>query len=59
MPDRQRERLARRSMQQLFMLFVEVLFTTRLIRLDTWAKYVELENFRDVVAPAARARTRG
>jgi KDO2-lipid IV(A) lauroyltransferase len=30
-------------------LGVEVLFTTRLIRLDTWAKYVELENFREVV----------
>ena len=32
------------------MLAVEVLFTTRLIRLDTWAKYIELENFREVVA---------
>ena len=47
MTDRQRERLARQSMQQLFMLFVEMLFTTRLIHLDTWSKYVELENFRE------------
>ena len=31
------------------MLAVEVLFTTRLIRIDTWAKYVELDNFREVV----------
>lgn len=35
-------RLARRSMQQLFMLFVETLFTTRLVRLDTAARYVRL-----------------
>ncbi|HXE54060.1 MAG TPA: lysophospholipid acyltransferase family protein, partial [Tepidisphaeraceae bacterium] len=49
MSERHRERLARRSMQQMVMLFVEVLFTTRLIRLDTWAKYVELENFREVM----------
>jgi KDO2-lipid IV(A) lauroyltransferase len=45
----QRERLALRSHQDLVKLGVEVLFTTRLIRLDTWAKYVELENFREVV----------
>ena len=44
-----RRAMARRSMQQLFKLFVEVLFTTRLIRLDTWPRYVELENFRTVV----------
>jgi KDO2-lipid IV(A) lauroyltransferase len=49
MPQPQRERLARRSMQQLVMLFVEVLFTTRLVRIDTFADYVELENFRDVL----------
>ena len=50
MSERQREQLARRSMQQLVMLFVEVLFTTRLVRIDTFADYVELENFRDVLA---------
>ena len=49
MSARQRERLARRSQQDLVMLAVEVLFTTRLIRIDTWAKYVELNNFREVV----------
>lgn len=56
--ERQREKLARRSMQQMIMLFVEVLFTTRLIRLDTWADYVELENFRDVMEMLLR-RERG
>ena len=58
MTEARREELARRSMQQLFMLFVEVLFTTRLIRIDTWAKYVELENFRDVRSRCSAA-TRG
>jgi KDO2-lipid IV(A) lauroyltransferase len=45
MPERQREALARRSMQELFMFFVEMFFTARLIRIDTWARYVRLENF--------------
>ncbi len=49
MSQRQREELARRSMQQLFMLFVELLFTTRLVRIDTFADYVELDNFRDTL----------
>ena len=50
MPETDRRALAKRSMQQLFMLFVEILFTTRLVRIDTWADYVHLENFRDVLA---------
>lgn len=58
MSDKQRQRLARRSMQQMVMLFVEVLFTTRLIRLDTWRSYVELENFREVLDLLVR-RERG
>src|SRR4029079_14220822 len=37
MSDRKIHRMARRSMQQLFMLFIEVLFTTRLVRIDTIA----------------------
>ncbi len=49
MSQKRREQLALRSLQDLTMLAVEVLFTTRLIRLDTWAKYIELDNFRDVV----------
>lgn len=49
MPEMQRRQMARRSMQQLMMLGVEVLFTTRLIHIDTFARHVELENFRPVV----------
>jgi KDO2-lipid IV(A) lauroyltransferase len=47
LPQRKLEELARRSMQQLVMLGIEVLFTTRLIRLDTYAQYCELENFQE------------
>ncbi len=43
--ERELRQLARRSMQHLIMLGCEVLFTTRLIRLDTIAKYVKLEQF--------------
>lgn len=50
MSERRRERLALRSHQDLVMLAVEVLFTTRLIRLETWSKYIDLDNFREVVA---------
>jgi hypothetical protein len=49
MCERQRETIARRSMQEIPMLGVEVLFTTRLVRIDTWAKYVRLENFRQTL----------
>ncbi|HEX4796107.1 MAG TPA: lysophospholipid acyltransferase family protein [Humisphaera sp.] len=49
MPERQRRKLARRSMQHLVMLALEVLFTTRLIRLETYASYCELENMRDAL----------
>ena len=45
LPESERETLARRSMQELFMFFVEMLFTTRLIRIDSWAQYIVLENF--------------
>jgi len=49
MPEAQRREMARRSMQQLFMLFVEVLFTTRLVRIDTFRRYVELTDFQQVL----------
>jgi Kdo2-lipid IVA lauroyltransferase/acyltransferase len=49
MPDTRRAVLARRSMQHLVMLAVETLFTTRLVHLETWAGYCELENFREVL----------
>lgn len=41
--------LARRSMQQLFRLFVETLFTTRLIRIDTVARHVRLGGIEPVL----------
>jgi KDO2-lipid IV(A) lauroyltransferase len=49
MPEPVRRRVARRSMQQLFMLFIEILFTTRLVRIDTWVDYCELDNFRETL----------
>jgi Kdo2-lipid IVA lauroyltransferase/acyltransferase len=49
MSEREREHLARRSMQEIPMLGVEVLFTTRLVRLDTWARFVTLDNFRETL----------
>ncbi len=38
--------LAKQSVQNMFMLGVEVLHTTRLVRIDTWRNYIELDNFR-------------
>jgi KDO2-lipid IV(A) lauroyltransferase len=49
MSEAHRNRLARHSLQQLAMLCAEVLFTTRLIRIDTWRRYVELKNFRETL----------
>jgi KDO2-lipid IV(A) lauroyltransferase len=43
------ELMARRSMQTLFMFFVETLFTTRLIHINTWKRYVQLDNFEPVL----------
>jgi KDO2-lipid IV(A) lauroyltransferase len=37
--------IAKKSVQHMFMLGAEVLHTTRLVRIDTWRKYVELDNF--------------
>ena len=54
MTDRQYAGLGRHSMQALIMLGVDVIFTTRLIHLETWSKYVELENFHDVVSLLVR-----
>jgi Kdo2-lipid IVA lauroyltransferase/acyltransferase len=50
MPDDVRSRMARRSMQQLFVFFVEMLFTTRLVKMNTWRKYVELRDFQESLA---------
>lgn len=45
MPLPAREKIARRSMRQFFQLGVEVLFTTRLVRVDTWSSVATLQNF--------------
>jgi KDO2-lipid IV(A) lauroyltransferase len=45
MSEKECRRLARESMRQMFMLGVEVLFTTRLIHVNTFTKYIELGNF--------------
>src|SRR3954452_12228314 len=57
MPEKQRHEMARRSMQQLFMLFVEVLFTTRLVRIDTIARVLELGEISDVLRMLIRRET--
>jgi KDO2-lipid IV(A) lauroyltransferase len=56
MPDAQRREMARRSMQELFLLIVEVLFTTRLIRLDTWAEHVEMHGLQPVLEMLLRRK---
>lgn len=43
------DRLAQESVRQLVMLFIEVLFTTRLIRIDTFTRHVRLGNFRNTL----------
>ena len=40
------DRLARESVRQMFMLFVEVLFTVRLVHINTFTKYVRLGDFK-------------
>jgi KDO2-lipid IV(A) lauroyltransferase len=47
--ERQLTRLAHESMQHMCMLGVEVMFTTRLIRIDTFSRHVRLVNFRPVL----------
>jgi KDO2-lipid IV(A) lauroyltransferase len=58
MTDQRRQAIVRRSMQHLMMLGVETLFTTRLIHLETWAGYCELENFREVLELLLRRNQR-
>jgi KDO2-lipid IV(A) lauroyltransferase len=47
--DAQRESLATKSVQHMCMLAVEMMHTTRLVRVDTWRKYVELGNFHQTL----------
>jgi Kdo2-lipid IVA lauroyltransferase/acyltransferase len=57
MPEVQVRTMARQSMGHLAMLGVEVLFTTRLIRMDTWRSHVELDNFQPVLDLLIRQKT--
>src|SRR5688572_21989854 len=57
MPHDEVERTARRSMQNLFMFFIEVLFTTRLIRIDTWSRYIELHDCRELLGILLREQS--
>jgi KDO2-lipid IV(A) lauroyltransferase len=51
MPEPQLARMAKRSMQALCLLAIEVLFTTRLIRIDTFTKYVVFgHRFREALS---------
>jgi KDO2-lipid IV(A) lauroyltransferase len=43
------DRIARRSVEHLFMLVVEVLFTSRLIHIETWRKYIRLGNIQETL----------
>ena len=57
MSEAQTRTIARRSVGHLAMLAVEVLFTTRLIRVDTWRSHVELDNFQPVLDLLVRQKT--
>ena len=49
MSEKQLRKIAHESVQHMCMLGIEVLFTTRLIRIDTWAQHVELGDFSGVL----------
>jgi KDO2-lipid IV(A) lauroyltransferase len=49
MSEKQRDKLARQSMQHLFMLGIEVAYTTRLVRLDSWVDVCQLDNFQEIL----------
>jgi Kdo2-lipid IVA lauroyltransferase/acyltransferase len=50
MPQKRVEAMALESMQNMIMLFVEVMFTTRLVRIDTFTRYLRLGgDFRKTV----------
>lgn len=47
LPERERSRVAERSIQNLLKLGAEVMFTTRLIQHDTWPHHVRLNNLAE------------
>ena len=49
MPETEIARIARASLQEICLLAAETMFTTRLIRLDTWRRHIELANFTEAL----------
>ncbi|HVT90962.1 MAG TPA: lysophospholipid acyltransferase family protein [Tepidisphaeraceae bacterium] len=49
MPEPVRREMARESMRQMFLLAVEVLFTTRLVQIPTFAKYIDVDTVSPVL----------
>lgn len=49
MPEPRRREMARESMRQMFLLGVEVMFTTRLIQIPTFSKFIELDTVSRVM----------
>ncbi|HEX8324815.1 MAG TPA: lysophospholipid acyltransferase family protein [Tepidisphaeraceae bacterium] len=43
------QRLTRESLQQMIMLFVEVLFTVRNVRVDTFTRHIKFVNFQETL----------
>jgi KDO2-lipid IV(A) lauroyltransferase len=56
MSEKQADELARQSIEHLFMLGVEILFTTRLIHIDTWRNFVELGDIQQTLALMMRPK---
>jgi len=52
----QADKIARQSVQHLFMLGVEIFFTTRLIHIDTWRNHIELGEIRKTLSLMIRPK---
>jgi Kdo2-lipid IVA lauroyltransferase/acyltransferase len=52
----QADKIARQSVEHLFMLGVEIFFTTRLIHIDTWRNYIELGDIRKTLSLMIRPK---
>ena len=49
MSENERRALAKRSLRQIPMLGIDVLFTTRLVRVETWTRFIEMADFRETL----------
>ncbi|MFT3786274.1 MAG: hypothetical protein QM770_08920 [Tepidisphaeraceae bacterium] len=54
--DRELRKVAHESIRQMFQFGVEFIFTPRLVRLETWGRYVELSEFRETLDLMLRNR---